>query len=89
MKKIIFIFLVLMIAIGTITAQSDDDLFGSDDDFFGDDDFLIEEVADVSAKTDLSKGMLFDNGSVKIGGSLSASASFSTTVYQKDNTDFA
>ena len=89
MKKIILIFLVLMIAIGTITAQSDDDLFGSDDDFFGDDDFLIEEVADVSAKTDLSKGMLFDNGSVKIGGSLSASASFSTTVYQKDNTDFA
>ncbi len=84
MKKIFVFILVLLFAIGSLTAQSDDDLFGSDDDLFGDDDFLIEEVEDVSAKTDLSKGVLFDNGSVKIGGSLSASASVSTTLYQKD-----
>ena len=89
MKKLLFILIVLLMSIGTIAAQSDDDLFGSDDDFFGDDDFLIEEVEDVSAKTDLSKGVLFDNGSVKIGGSLSASASLSTILYQKGNTDFA
>lgn len=88
MKKTFLIPLVLLLSIGTLTAQSDDDLFGSDDDLFGDDDFLIEEVEDVSAKTDLSKGILFDNGSVKIGGSLSASASLSTTLYQKD-TKFA
>ena len=84
MKKIILFILVLLFAIGSLTAQSDEDLFCSDDDLFGGDDFLIEEVEDVSAKTDLSKGILFAHGSVKIGGSLSASASLSTTLYQKD-----
>lgn len=88
MKKILSILLVFFMAFGVVFSQSDDDLFGSDDDLFGDDDFLIEEVEDVSAKSDLSKGILFDNGSVKIGGSLSASASLSTTLYQKD-TKFA
>ena len=89
MKKTFLIPLVLLLAIGSLCAQSDEDLFGSDDDLFGGDDFLIEEIEDVSAKSDLSKGMLFDNGSVKIGGSLSASASLSTTLYDKNNTDFA
>lgn len=84
MKKTFLIPLVLLLAIGSLCAQSDEDLFGSDDDLFGGDDFLIEEVEDVSAKSDLSKGILFDNGSVKIGGSLSASASLSTTLYKKD-----
>lgn len=88
MKKTFLIPLILLLSIGILSAQSDEDLFGSDDDLFGDDDFLIEEVEDVSAKSDLSKGILFDNGSVKIGGSLSASASLSTTLYQKD-TKFA
>ena len=88
MKRIFFILFVFFMTFGALLAQSDDDLFGSDDDLFGGDDFLIEEIEDVSAKSDLSKGMLFDNGSVKIGGSLSASASLSTTLYQKD-TEFA
>ena len=52
---------------GFLFAQSDDDLFGSDDDLFGDDDFLIEEVADVSAKSDLSKGVLFATNRGKMG----------------------
>ena len=85
MKKISLMLLGLVLLLSSAAAQSDDDLFGSDDDFF--DDFMIEEVEDVSAKTDLSKGILFDNGSVKIGGSLSASASISTIVY-KENTEF-
>ena len=88
MKKLFLMLAGLLLLTSAAVAQSDDELFGSDDDFFGDDDFLIEEVEDVSAKTDLSKGVLFDNGSVKIGGSLSASASLSTVVYQEDNTDF-
>ena len=87
MKRLLFIPLVLLFAIGSIAAQSDDDLFGSDDDLFS--DFFIEEIEDVSAKTDLSKGILFDNGSVKIGGSLSASASLSTVLYQEGGDDFA
>ena len=84
MKKIFLLLISLLVLNMALFSQSDDDLFGSDDDFFGDDDFLIEEVEDVSAKTDLSKGVLFDNGSVKIGGSLSASASISTVVYKED-----
>ena len=84
MKKLFLLLAGMLLFASVAVAQSDDDLFGSDDDFFGEDDFLIEEVEDVSAKTDLSKGVLFDNGSVKIGGSLSASASISTTVYKKD-----
>ena len=66
MKKIFLVLAGLLLLTSVVVAQSDDDLFGSDDDFFGDDDFLIEEVEDVSAKTDLSKGVLFDNGSVKM-----------------------
>ena len=89
MKKSLLLLAGLLLLTSVAMAQSDDDLFGSDDDLFGEDDFLIEEVEDVSAKTDLSKGILFDNGSVKIGGSLSASASFSTILYQEDSTDFA
>ena len=69
----------------SIFAQSDDDLFGSDDDFFGDDG--IEEVADVSAKTDLSKGVLFDTGSIKVGGSLNAGISTNTILWGPDNED--
>ena len=88
MKKSTFLILALIASIGFVWAQSDDDFFGGDDDFFFGDDG-IEELEDVSAKSDLSKGVVFDNGSVKIGGSLSASASLTTTVYEKDNTDFA
>ena len=74
MKKILFVLVVMFLSLGFVSAQSDDDFFGGDDEFFfgGDDDFFfaddgIEELEDVSAKTDLSKGIVFDNGSVKIG----------------------
>ena len=87
MKKL-FAFLVLSLALtGFVSAQSDDELFGGDDDFFFGDD-VIEEVADTSAKDDLSLGIVFDNGSVKIGGSLSASALVSTVVYADDDVKF-
>ena len=93
MKKF---FLCMLIAAGLSTvaafAQSDDDLFGgsddalfgADDDLFGDDG--IEEVSDVSAKSDLSKGVIFENGSVKVGGNVSASVSTNTVLY-KDGDD--
>ena len=84
MKKLFLLPLVLLMAIGSLSAQSDEDLFGSDDDLFGDDDFLIEEVEDVSAKSDLSKGLLFDNGSVKIGGNFSTSIGTSVIAYADD-----
>ena len=83
MKKTLTI-LFLSIFTFSLFAQSDDDLFGgSDDDFFTDDN-SITEVADVSAKTDLSKGVIFDSGSIKVGGSLTAGVSTNTILYAPD-----
>ena len=84
MKKILLFSVAALLAM-TAFAQSDDDLFG-DDDFFGDDG--IEEVVDVSAKSDLSKGVIFDTGSIKVGGSLTAGISTNTVLYSPDSTDF-
>lgn len=86
MKKLIFLCGALLLAT-SVFAQSDDDLFGgSDDDFFADDS--IVEVDDVTAKTDLSKGVIFDSGTVKVGGSLTASIGTNTILYSPDSTDF-
>lgn len=90
MKKSLLILFLLSLPF-FLTAQSDDDLFGgsddalfsSDDDLFGDDS--ISEVADVSAKSDLSKGVIFDTGSIKIGGSLNAGITTNTILYSPDD----
>ena len=84
-KKLIFL-LVFITAIGSIMAQSDDELFGGDDDLFFDD--MIEEVQDVEAKSDLSKGVLFDNGSVKIGGNFTTAIDTSFILYADDDKSF-
>ncbi len=84
MKKTLTLLFVSFLTF-SIFAQSDDDLFG-DDDFFGDDN--IEEVVDVSAKSDLSKGVIFDTGSIKVGGSLTAGISTNTVLYSPSSTDF-
>lgn len=81
---------IILLIIGLLTAfafaQSDDDLFGgSDDDFFTDDS--IVEVKDVSAKSDLSKGVIFDTGSIKVGGSLSAGITTNTVLYSPEEND--
>lgn len=86
MKKTSLLFLILLMTIGSLRAQSDDDLFGYDDFFFDD---MIEEVSEVTASSDLSKGIVFESGSMKIGGSLSASAGVSTVLYADDDKDFA
>lgn len=99
MKKTLLFLSVIFISFG-LFAQSDDDFFGgsddafftdsdddlfggSDDDMFGDDS--ITEVNDVGAKTDLSKGVIFDTGTIKIGGSLSAGLTTNTVLYGPDN----
>lgn len=76
----------------SFTSYKDDDLFGDDNDLFGSDDDLfsgdtIQKVSDVSAKSDLSKGVIFDSGSIKVGGSLNAGLSTNTILYAPDNTD--
>ena len=96
MKKILLILSILFLSFG-LFAQSDDDLFGSSDDalfgsddtdFFGDDDMFgddsIVEVSDVAAKSDLSKGVIFDSGSIKVGGSLSAGITTNTILYEQN-----
>ena len=91
MKRILTI-LFLGVLTAFAFAQSDDDLFGGDDSFFSDDDLFgddgIEEVTDVSAKSDLSKGVIFDTGSIKVGGSLTASLGTNTVLYSPDSNDF-
>ncbi len=83
-RKVVFLFLSIFLFAGILFAQSDDDLFGgSDDDLFADDS--IVEVKDVSAKTDLSKGVIFETGSIKIGGSLSAGITTNTVLYSPEN----
>ncbi len=74
------------------TITSDDDLFFSDDDFFENSensDSVIEEVkindSKDSASFDLSRGILFQNGSIKIGGKLDTSLSALTTLWADDD----
>lgn len=85
MKRILFLLIILSIPFFAFS-QSDDDLFGGDDDFFTDDS--IVEVPDVSAKNDLSKGVIFDTGSIKVGGSLTAGLTTNTVLYSPEENDF-
>ena len=68
---------------------SDDDLFGSssDDDLFGGDDG-IDEVTNVKAKSDLSKGVIFDTGNIKIGGNFTTSIGTMMNLYADDDKSF-
>lgn len=86
MKKSI-LFLGIFLAAATLFAQTDDELFGSDDDFFFD-DAGIEELETVEATSDLSKGVLFEDGSIKIGGSFTSSIGTSTILYEDTDTKF-
>ena len=85
MKKTLILISTIFLTF-SLFAQSDDDLFGGDDDFFTDDS--IVEVSDVSAKNDLSKGVIFDSGSIKVGGSLTAGLTTNTILYSPNQDDF-
>ena len=67
---------------------SDDDLFSSsEDDLFSDIDDGIEEL-DTTAKSDLSKGVLFEAGSIKIGGNFRTGMNIDTVLYSPKQKDF-
>ena len=70
---------------GQVSDFSDEALFGSDDDFFFDDG--IEELKTPSNGEGLtaSHGELFENGTVKIGGSFDLGLDTYTTLYRKDD----
>lgn len=83
-KSLISLTLLSVLCASSLFAQSDDELFGSDDDFFFDDDDGIIEMEEVAApKTDLARGVLFETGSVKIGGTFDLSLTTLTT-FNKD-----
>lgn len=77
MKKILYFVCSLLIAGNTVFAQSDDDLFF--------DDGIEElEVNDVSSRqNDLNHGILFEAGSVKVGGQFDASATLDVPLYKE------
>ena len=102
MKKIFVTAIFLTFCFVSISAQSDDfsdeDFFSSDDSLFSDDVFSedslfadgdgIDEVNEVSAKTDLSKGILFEDGSIKIGGNFTTSLETKTVLYSEEDKSF-
>ena len=86
-----------------VTTNTDDDLFGgTDDDLFSDDDLFgsgsdddlfagddgIDEVTNVKAKSDLSKGIIFDTGNIKIGGNFTTSIGTMMNLYADDDKSF-
>ena len=102
MKKIFVTAIFLTFCFVSISAQSndfsDEDFFSSDDSLFSDDVFSedslfadgdgIDEVNEVSAKTDLSKGILFEDGSIKIGGNFTTSLETETVLYSEEDKSF-
>lgn len=102
MKKFFVTAFFLTFCFVSISAQSDDfsdeDFFSSDDSLFSDDVFSedslfadgdgIDEVNEVSAKTDLSKGILFEDGSIKIGGNFTTSLETETVLYSEEDKSF-
>lgn len=85
MKKFLTAVFLLFCA-GIMFAQNDDELFGSDDDlFFGDDDGIIEMEEIAAPKTDLKNGVIFETGSVKIGGNFNLSLGTTTVFNDGDN----
>ena len=102
MKKFFVTAIFLTFCFVSISAQSndfsDEDFFSSDDSLFSDDVFSedslfadgdgIDEVNEVSAKTDLSKGILFEDGSIKIGGNFTTSLETKTVLYSEEDKSF-
>lgn len=90
MKKKIFLAVAFSCIISGAFAQVDESFGGFDDDelFFVDGDgFDVLEETEVTAQTDLSKGVLFENGSIKIGGNFSTSITTATVISADDDKD--
>lgn len=90
MKRFIVTGFLIVFSLFSVFAQSDDDLFGGDDDFFFGDGIEEFEPAPVqdAATVDLSKGVLFQAGAVKVGGNFTTSIGTSTTVYSHNDKTF-
>ena len=97
MKKLLLFTIISLTIFTQGFSQSDDQLFGgsqsdfdtdfsdfSDDSLFGDDSIIEVDTTPTDAKSsDLSKGILFQTGSVKIGGAFDLGLT-TLTSFQKD-----
>ena len=75
----ILLSMMTFLCVGLLFAQD----FSDDDFFFTDDDGIIEMEEVAAPKTDLARGVLFETGSVKIGGTFDLSLTTLTT-FSKD-----
>ena len=90
-KLISFLFVIGIFCFSVNAQVSDEDLSGSADDDFFDDDGIVElEVNENEsvANADLKKGILFQDGSVKTGGSFTTSVTTNTLLYSEDEKSF-
>ena len=90
-KLISFLFVIGILGFSVNAQVFDEDLFGSADDDFFDDDGIVElEVNENEsvANADLKKGILFQDGSVKTGGSFTTSVTTNTLLYSEDEKSF-
>lgn len=83
MKKIFFLVLLSIIFLPMFAQESDDDLFFFEDD--GIEEFVITED---SKTEELNRGILFETGSIKIGGKFDTSLSTLTTLWADDDENF-
>ena len=67
------------------TSTSDEDFFGSADDDFFQDDGIDELEPAKEDSTGLSKGLLFETGSIRVGGSFDMGLTSYTTLYDKES----
>ena len=75
----ILLSMMTFLCVGLLFAQD----FSDDDFFFTDDDGIIEMEEVAAPKSDLARGVLFETGSVKIGGTFDLSLTTLTT-FSKD-----
>lgn len=85
MKKLCLSALCALMSIVAVCAQSDDDFF-FDDDLFAD-DVVVTTSENSSSSSDLKHGVLFENGSVKLGGSIDTSLGLIVPLYVADSPD--
>lgn len=83
MKKIFFLVLLSFTFLPMFAQESDDDLFFFEDD--GIEEFVITED---SKTEELNRGILFETGSIKIGGKFDTSLSTLTTLWADDDENF-
>ena len=69
------------------SSSDEEDFFGSEDDLFSDIDDGIEEL-DTTSKSDLSQGVLFEEGSIKIGGNFRTGINTNTVLYSPNQKNF-